>query len=171
MIAILTESFGGKWPFWLSPNQVIVITIASVFDPYAIKVRDQLHEAGFQCEVDLDAGTTLNKKVRNSQLNNYNFILVVGEKEQANNTVNVRTRDNKVHGEVSVTEVIRRFNELAKSKTNNADDDFGTLGGETPKSQPPSGATGGAATATQAPKSADSSKSSATEGEISSKYC
>ncbi len=128
MIAILTESFGGKWPFWLSPNQVIIITISSHFDGYAKKVQKELFESGFECDIDLDAGTTLNKKVRNSQLAHYNFILVVGEKEQLNNTVNVRTRDNKVHGEVTVIEMIRRFGVLAKTKTNTAEDEFGTLG-------------------------------------------
>jgi threonyl-tRNA synthetase len=96
MIAILTESFGGKWPFWLSPNQVILITIAPAFDDYALKVKNELYENGFECEFDMDASTTLNKKVRNAQIAHYNFILVVGEKEKINNTVNVRTRDNKV---------------------------------------------------------------------------
>jgi len=46
--------------------------------------------------VDLDTSDTMNKKIRNAQLAQYNFILVVGEKEALNGTVNVRTRDNKV---------------------------------------------------------------------------
>ena len=86
-----------------------------------------MHEAGFECDIELDASTTLNKKVRNAQLAHYNFILVVGEKEQKNDTVNVRTRDNKVHGEVSITEMIRRFHLLQNSKTNTAEDEFGTI--------------------------------------------
>jgi threonyl-tRNA synthetase len=127
MIAILTESFGGKWPFWLSPFQVIIVTISNQFDDYAKKVQKELYDAGFECDTDLDAGNTLNKKVRNAQLAHYNFILVVGEKEQTYNTVNVRTRDNKVHGEVSIDEMIKRFSILLKSKTNTAEDEFGTI--------------------------------------------
>jgi threonyl-tRNA synthetase len=127
MIAILTESFGGKWPFWLSPFQVIIVTISNQFDDYAKKVQKELYDAGFECDTDLDAGNTLNKKVRNAQLAHYNFILVVGEKEQTHNTVNVRTRDNKVHGEVSIDEMIKRFSILLKSKTNTAEDEFGTI--------------------------------------------
>jgi threonyl-tRNA synthetase len=127
MIAILTESFGGKWPFWLSPRQCIVITVSDNFDEYARRVRDQVYAAGFECDFNSDAGTTLNKKIRNAQLDNYNFILVIGEKEQQRTTVNVRTRDNKVHGEVSVDEVVRRFNELNRSKTNHAEEEFGNL--------------------------------------------
>jgi hypothetical protein len=52
--------------------------------------------------------------------------LVIGQQEQQRNTVNVRTRDNKVHGEVSVDEVIRRFADLAESKTNHAEEEFGS---------------------------------------------
>lgn len=125
MIAILTESFGGKWPFWLSPRQAIVITISDNFDEYAHKVKDQIYQAGFECDFISDSGTTLNKKVRNAQLDNYNFILVIGEKERERNTVNVRTRDNKVHGEVSVEETIKRFEKLAKTRTNHAEEEFG----------------------------------------------
>lgn len=63
---------------------------------YTVGIHLQLYENGFEAEADLDDSDTLNKKVRNAQLAQYNFILVVGEKEQANGTVNVRTRDNKV---------------------------------------------------------------------------
>jgi len=126
MIAILTESFGGKWPFWISPRQSIVITVSDNFDVYAHKVRDEIYAAGFECDFDSDSGSTLNKKIRNAQLANYNFILVIGEKEQQRNTVNVRTRDNKVHGEVSVDDVIKRFKEMDASKTNQAEEKFGT---------------------------------------------
>lgn len=98
MIAILTESFGGKWPFWLSPRQACVIPVRPQLDGYAEKVRQFLHDKGFMVEVDVDTGTTLNKKIRNAQLAQFNFILVVGNEEEDNNTVNVRTRDNEVHG-------------------------------------------------------------------------
>lgn len=75
MIAILTESYAGKWPFWLSPRQVMVIPVGPNFDEYAVSVKDKLHAAGFMCEVDTDHGDTLNKKVRNAQLAQFNFIL------------------------------------------------------------------------------------------------
>lgn len=108
-IAILTENYAGKWPFWLSPRQVMVVPVGPMFDDYADVVRQKLHEAGFMAEADLDDGDTMNKKIRNAQLAQFNFILVVGEKEKTGNTVNVRTRDNKVHGEVSVDELILKF--------------------------------------------------------------
>ncbi|XP_025077144.1 threonine--tRNA ligase, cytoplasmic-like isoform X1 [Pomacea canaliculata] len=124
MIAILCESFGGKWPFWLSPRQSIVIPVAPPFDEYAEKVKKQIQEAGFLCDHDLDSGTTMNKKIRNAQLAQYNFIFVVGEKELANDTVNVRTRDNKVHGEQSIEHVIERFNYFKNTYVRDAEETF-----------------------------------------------
>ncbi|XP_037025181.1 threonine--tRNA ligase 1, cytoplasmic isoform X2 [Bradysia coprophila] len=111
-IAILTENYAGKWPFWLSPRQVMVVPVGPMFDDYADAVRQKLHLAGFMAEADLDDGDTMNKKIRNAQLAQFNFILVVGEKEKTGNTVNVRTRDNKVHGEVSVDDLILKFNKF-----------------------------------------------------------
>lgn len=121
MIAILAENYGGKWPFWLSPRQVMVVPIGQQFDEYAQSVRDQLHLAGFMAEIDTDAGDTLNKKIRNAQLAQFNFILVVGEKERSSDTVNVRTRDNKVHGEVSITDLITKLNKIRDEFTANED--------------------------------------------------
>ncbi|KAH1007440.1 threonine--tRNA ligase 1, cytoplasmic isoform X1 [Dendroctonus ponderosae] len=109
MIAILTESYGGKWPFWLSPRQVMVVPVGPNYDDYAEEVRQKLYESGFMAEVDLDHGDTLNKKIRNAQLAQFNFILVVGDKEKSSNTVNVRTRDNVVHGEISVSGLVEKL--------------------------------------------------------------
>jgi threonyl-tRNA synthetase len=92
MMAVLIESTAGKWPLWLSPRQVIVVPVALPFLDYAKKVRQQFHDAGFYADVD-DSKNQLNKKIREAQLSQYNFILVVGESEQENNTVNVRTRE------------------------------------------------------------------------------
>uniref|UniRef100_A0A336L5Z5 threonine--tRNA ligase n=1 Tax=Culicoides sonorensis TaxID=179676 RepID=A0A336L5Z5_CULSO len=112
MIAILTENYAGKWPFWLSPRQVMIVPVAPTYDEYAEKVKQRLFEAGFMVDSDTDSGDTMNKKIRNAQLAQYNFILVVGEKEKTSETVNVRTRDNKVHGEVTVDELITKLNKI-----------------------------------------------------------
>ncbi|XP_041855734.1 threonine--tRNA ligase 1, cytoplasmic [Melanotaenia boesemani] len=124
MIAILTENYGGKWPLWLSPRQVMVVPVGPTCEEYAEKVKQEFHNAGFMADVDVDPGCTLNKKIRNAQLAQYNFILVVGEKEKTSNTVNVRTRDNKVHGERSVEECISRLKQLKSSRSLNAEEEF-----------------------------------------------
>ncbi|NXY89660.1 SYTC protein, partial [Alcedo cyanopectus] len=124
IIAILTENYGGKWPLWLSPQQVMVVPVGPTCDEYAQKVRQHFHAAGLMADVDVDPGCTLNKKIRNAQLAQYNFILVVGEKEKASGTVNIRTRDNKVHGERTIDDTVRRLLELKSSRSKQAEEEF-----------------------------------------------
>ncbi|XP_015603699.1 threonine--tRNA ligase, cytoplasmic isoform X1 [Cephus cinctus] len=124
MIAILTESYAGKWPFWLSPRQAMVIPVGPQFDAYAETVKRELWDAGFMAEVDVDCGDTMNKKIRNAQLAQFNFILVVGEKERSGGTVNVRTRDNVVHGEISIADLIKKFQTFKETKDRNCEENF-----------------------------------------------
>ena len=98
MFAILTEHFAGKWPFWLSPKQVMLVPISEANKDYCFELKKSLRKSGFYVEVDA-SDRKMQKKVREAQLEQYNYILVCGDSEQANGTVNVRTRDNKVHGE------------------------------------------------------------------------
>merc|ERR1711971_1385802 len=116
MFAVLLESCAGKWPFWISPRQVMVVPVAGPFNEYANKIRQELRSSGYMCDSDTDDSNTMNKKVRNAQLAQYNFIFVVGEKERENGTVNIRTRDNKVHGEFTLDAVVAKFNELASER-------------------------------------------------------
>ncbi|CAI5737173.1 unnamed protein product [Peronospora destructor] len=100
MMAILIEHTGGKWPLWLSPRQVAVLPIAEAHREYAYEVASKLQMAtsrGLFVDVQ-DSSKTLNKRVREAQVVGYNYILVVGDKEQAAQEVNIRTRDNQVHG-------------------------------------------------------------------------
>ncbi|KAK7461132.1 threonyl-tRNA synthetase [Stygiomarasmius scandens] len=91
-IAIITEHFAGKWPFWLSPRQVVVIPVAAPFKDYASEIVDKLTALGIYADVD-NSDNTLPKKIRNGEIAQYNFILVVGEQEQNARSVNVRNRD------------------------------------------------------------------------------
>jgi len=92
MSAILMEHYGGKWPFWLSPRQVFVIPVAAGFNDYATWLVRQLSVHGFYAEADV-SGKTLQKKVREGQLAQWNYIVVLGDKEVAARAVNVRQRD------------------------------------------------------------------------------
>uniref|UniRef100_A0A8C7NKV7 threonine--tRNA ligase n=1 Tax=Oncorhynchus mykiss TaxID=8022 RepID=A0A8C7NKV7_ONCMY len=74
MIAILAENFGGKWPLWLSPAQVMIIPVGGGSESYAQQVVRQFREAGFMADADDDQGATLNKKIRSAQLAQYNYI-------------------------------------------------------------------------------------------------
>lgn len=110
MMAILLEHTAGKWPFWLSPRQVVVIPVIndSAQNEYVEKVRKRLHDAGFFVDSDL-SDKKLDKKIRESQLAQYNYILVCGKEEIESNTVNVRTRDNVRHGTISLDDLISKL--------------------------------------------------------------
>ncbi|KAJ7543977.1 hypothetical protein O6H91_09G060700 [Diphasiastrum complanatum] len=114
MFAILLEHYGGKWPFWLSPRQAIVCPVSEKFTEYAIQVRDEVHKAGFYIEADT-TDRKLQKKIREAQLAQFNYILVVGEEEASSGKVNVRTRDNVVHGVKTLPELLSEFQAEAES--------------------------------------------------------
>ena len=83
----------------------MVVPVHKEWNEYCQEVRDRLHAEGFYADVDLSKAT-FQKKVRNAQVDQYNFQLVVGEAEVKNGTVNIRTRDNKVEGEKKVDELV-----------------------------------------------------------------
>ncbi len=103
---ILVEHYAGKFPLWLSPVQVRIIPVANTFNDYAFDVKKKMFDARIRVEVD-DSTETLKKKIRNAQVDYVNYILVVGEKEEKEKAVNVRTRDNKVHGTVKVDKFVK----------------------------------------------------------------
>jgi len=109
-MAVMVEHFAGKFPLWLSPVQAAVLTIADRHADYAHKVAEKLRVEGLRVEVH-DEAESIPKKVRNAQLAQINYILVVGDNEVKNKTVTVRTRDNKVHGEKKVAELVKQLKE------------------------------------------------------------
>ncbi len=70
---ILIEHFAGKWPFWLSPRQIMVIPVGMGFVPYAREVKEFFRKEKIWVDIDV-SGNTLPKKVRSAQLAQYNFI-------------------------------------------------------------------------------------------------
>ena len=72
-IATLCEHFAGKWPMWLSPRQILVVPVMTSADSYVKEVSKVLKEKGFYVDSDLGANT-MNKKIRNGQVLQYNFI-------------------------------------------------------------------------------------------------
>ena len=72
-MAILIEHFGGKWPYWLSPRQVLVIPVMPAVNDYVEEVRSILKLHKMNVDVDI-SGNTLQKKIRTGQLQQYNFI-------------------------------------------------------------------------------------------------
>ena len=93
-IGILTEHYAGKFPAWLAPVQVKVLPITDRNNDYAEQLCEQLKARGVRCEVDERQEKT-GFKVREAQLAKIPYMLVVGDREQEENTVSVRRRDSQ----------------------------------------------------------------------------
>lgn len=124
LLGVLAESCGGKWPLWLSPFQVVVIPVGTEQEEYARQVQQCLQAAGLIGDLDADPGLTLSRRVRRAQLAHYNFLFVVGQREQSRRTVNIRTRNNRQLGERGMAEAVQRLLELQGSRVPNAEEVF-----------------------------------------------
>lgn len=114
-IGIITEHFAGKFPLWLSPVQVKVLTIADRQQVFADSVCEKLSNAGVRVEKDYRS-ESINRKVRDAQLEQVNYILVIGDKEVESDSVNIRTRSSKVLGTKKVDVFLNDLLDEIKNK-------------------------------------------------------
>ena len=113
---ILVEHFNGRFPLWISPYQVRIMTVADRHLPFAKEVQEKVKGAGFICEIDA-SNESVGKKVRNAQLLKVNYMLTIGDKEVENKTAALRTRDNVVHGEVNLMSFLSKIIEERETKS------------------------------------------------------
>ena len=106
-IGILIEHYAGKFPLWLAPVQVKVLPISDKYIDYAKKVAEILKNASVRCETDLRA-EKIGYKIRSAQLEKVPYMLVVGQKEEENKTVSVRSREEGDLGEELLKEFIEK---------------------------------------------------------------
>lgn len=87
--AVLIEHTGGHFPLWLMPDQCVILPISERFNDYAHKVKEQLETAGIRANID-ERNEKVGRKIRDNEIKHIPYLLVVGEKEQADGSVNVR---------------------------------------------------------------------------------
>jgi len=92
-MAILLEHTSGKLPFWLSPRQICIVPVSNKYLPYCNKIKNIFNK--YEVNVD-DTLETLNKKIRNAEKMKFNYVFVLGEEEENNNTINIRIRNNRL---------------------------------------------------------------------------
>ena len=107
-IGILLENFSGKLPLWLNPNQIKIVTITERNKDFANKVFEKLKDENLRVEID-DRNETINKKVRDAQMQRYNYIITIGDKESEKKNLAIRTRDNKVKFDVDMEDFIKQI--------------------------------------------------------------
>ena len=114
-IGILIEHFAGAFPAWLAPVQVKVLPISDKFIEYGESVRKQLDEAGIRVELDTRS-EKIGYKIREAQMQRIPYMLIVGQKEQEEGLVAVRSRSAGDEGQKPLADFIRKLQEEIASK-------------------------------------------------------
>lgn len=115
-IAILTEHLQGAFPLWLSPVQVQIIPITDRHNEYGQKVLEQLRSSNIRAELDSRA-EKMQSKIRDAQLQKIPYMLIVGDKEIADNSVSIRSKEENNSGVSSVTDFISKIKLQIESKS------------------------------------------------------
>ena len=116
-IGILIENYAGKFPFWISPLQTVVIPISEEFDDYAIEVSKKIKQAGISSNVDLKKHN-LNYKIRDHSLAKIPLLLICGKKEVDSNSVTIRRLDSNKQENMDLNLFLKTFSALNKASSN-----------------------------------------------------
>ena len=115
-LGILIEHFGGAFPVWLAPVQVMLVPVGDRFNDYAKSVRDRLFAEGIRVEADL-SDETMRYKIRAAQSQQVPYMLVVGERESSEGAVSVRHRRRGDGGATSVDVFLAQIRAEIDAKT------------------------------------------------------
>ena len=113
-IGILLENYAGKLPFWLAPQQVVVASIVSDANDYALNIQKKLKDQNINCEVDL-RNEKISYKVREHSLKKIPIIFAIGKKEMSDNTVSIRRIGSNDSEVLSLDEAIKNIVKENKS--------------------------------------------------------
>lgn len=108
-VAVLIEHTGGKFPLWLTPDQVAVLPISAKFNDYAQQVVSELAEKDIRAFVD-DRNEKIGRKIRDNELKRIPYLLVVGEKEAENGEVSVRKQGEGDKGSMKIATFAENLN-------------------------------------------------------------
>ena len=116
-LAWLIEKYAGLFPTWLAPVQAKILPISEKYADYAAKVNDRLRGAGIRTEVD-NRSEKIGYKIREARLERVPYILVVGEKEESEGTISVRSRFAGDEGSKTIDEVVLQLTKEIAEKVN-----------------------------------------------------
>lgn len=112
-VAVLTEHCAGKFPLWLTPDQIAVLAISEKYEDYANNVFNQLKEQDIRGLFD-NRDEKIGRKIRDAEVKKIPYMIIVGEKEQENNQVSVRRQGEGDLGAMSIEEFVELFNNEIK---------------------------------------------------------
>jgi len=111
----LIEHFGGEFPVWLAPQQVMVIPIGDDHHDYANEIVGRLHEAGIRAKADL-RGKNMRSKIKEHRKMLIPYLLVVGDRDMEDRTVSVRLRTDEDKGAMPLDDFKQMVVDLVKSQ-------------------------------------------------------
>ena len=109
-IGILIEHYGGRFPVWLSPTQVIIMNITDEQEPYVKALQEEMINEGLRVDIDT-RNEKLSLKIRDGAVRKVPYLIIVGKKEMASETVSVRVRDGGELKDVTIKDFIARVKE------------------------------------------------------------
>lgn len=115
-VAVLIEHTAGKFPLWLTPDQVVVLPISEKHNDYAEKVLNFLNNCDIRTLID-DRNEKIGKKIRDNELKRIPYLLIVGEKEVESETVSVRVQGDGDKGSMKLEEFADLINKEVKAQT------------------------------------------------------
>lgn len=115
-IGILTEHFAGKFPLWLAPVQVKILTVAEPFNEYAEDLAQKMSQEGLRVETDI-RNEKIGYKIREARNSRDAYIIVIGEKEEQSNIIPIKSTRHGDMGEMPVSEFIEKIKEEVATKS------------------------------------------------------
>ncbi len=112
-VAVLLEHTAGNFPLWLTPDQVTILPISEKYQAYAEKVLASLAEADIRANID-DRSEKTGRKIRDAEMKKIPFMLIVGEKEELDNSVSIRKHGEGDQGVMSILDFVNKINEEIK---------------------------------------------------------
>lgn len=116
-VAVLIEHTAGKFPLWLTPDQVVILPISEKFNDYAHRVAEDLNTQDIRVQVD-DRNEKIGRKIRDNELKRIPYMLIVGEKEAENGEVSVRKQGAGDVGTVKVAEFAKMITDEVNAMLN-----------------------------------------------------
>ena len=114
-VAVLLEHTGGKFPLWLTPDQVVVLPISEKFNDYAEEVARELNAQDVRTQID-DRNEKIGRKIRDNELKRIPYLLIVGEKEAQERKVSVRAQGEGDKGQMTIEEFAQFMKQLVANE-------------------------------------------------------
>ncbi|MBR1682547.1 MAG: threonine--tRNA ligase [Bacteroidaceae bacterium] len=115
-VAVLIEHTAGHFPLWLTPDQVAILPISEKYNDYAQHVQELLEQADVRTVLD-DRAEKIGRKIRDNEMKHIPYLLIVGEKEEADGLVSVRRQGQGDQGSMKIEDFAKKINEEVRSMT------------------------------------------------------